>query len=101
MEKIQYILNYTFEFSDQVHISVKAILVIIFAFIIANLLLKLIRKLINKQLEEEDKGKFKTVFSFIRYLVYIFVIIIALESSGVNVSVLLAGSAAVFFSNEN
>lgn len=95
MEKIQNILNYTFEFSDQVHISVKAILALIFAFVIANLLLKLIRKLINKQLEEEDKGKFKTVFSFVKYFVYVLVIIIALESSGVNVSVLLAGSAAL------
>jgi len=93
--KIRSILNYTFEFSDEVHISVKVILLIVVAFIIANLLLKLIRKLINKQLEEEDKGKFKTVFSFIKYLVYVFVMIVALESSGVNISVLLAGSAAL------
>lgn len=95
MGKIRSILNYTFEFSDEVHISVKVILLIVVAFIIANLLLKLIRKLINKQLEEEDKGKFKTVFSFIKYLVYVFVMIVALESSGVNISVLLAGSAAL------
>jgi len=95
VEKIRNILNYTFEFSDEVHISVKAILLIVVTFIIANVVLKLIRKLVNKQLEEEDKGKFKTVFSFIKYLVYVFVIIISLESSGVNVSVLLAGSAAL------
>ena len=95
MEKIQEILNYTFEFSDQIHVSVKAILVIVFAFFITNNLLRFIRKIINKRLEEGDKGKFKTVFTFLRYFIYIFVIIIALESSGIEVSVLLAGSAAL------
>ncbi|MFD1294633.1 mechanosensitive ion channel family protein [Lutibacter holmesii] len=95
MGKINSILNYTFEFSDQVHISVKAILVVIFAFFITNNLLRLIRKIINKRLEENDKGKFKTVFTFLRYFIYVFVIIITLESSGIEVSVLLAGSAAL------
>ena len=95
MEKIQNILNYSFEFSDQVHISVKAMLVVILAFFITNNLLRFIRKMINKRLEDGDKGKFKTVFTFLRYFIYIFVIIITLESSGIEVSVLLAGSAAL------
>lgn len=95
MNKIQDILNYTFEFTDQIHISVKAILVVALAFFITNNVLKLIRKIINRQLEEGDKGKFKTVFTFLRYFIYVLVIIIALESSGVQVSVLLAGSAAL------
>ena len=95
MKKIQDILNYSFEFSDQIQVSVKAILVIVLAFFITNNLLRFIRKIINKRLEEGDKGKFKTVFTFLRYFIYIFVIIIALESSGIEVSVLLAGSAAL------
>lgn len=95
MNKIREILNYSFELTENIHISVKVLLVLIFAFIITNTLLRITRKLINKQLEEEDKGKFKTVFSFVKYFVYVLVIIIALESSGVNVSVILAGSAAL------
>ena len=95
MEKLRDILNYSFHFSDAIYISVKTILVLTIAFIVTNLLLRLIRKIVNRKLEEEDRGKFKSIFSFLKYFVYIFVIIIALQSSGVEVSVLLAGSAAL------
>lgn len=95
MEKINEILNYSILFSDTISINVKSILVLILAFVVANFFLKLVRKIINKRLQEGDKGKFSTVFSFLKYFLYVFVIIIALESSGVNVSVLLAGSAAL------
>lgn len=95
MEKLGNLFNYTFQISEKTHISVKEIIFLIVAFILTNLLLKLIRKLVNKRLEDEDKGKFKTVFSFLKYFIYIIVIIIALESLGVQVSVLLAGSAAL------
>lgn len=57
--------------------------------------MKLIRRLVNKRLAEEDKGKFSSVFSFLKYFVYILVFIITLQSSGIEVSVLLAGSAAL------
>ncbi|SNR52134.1 Mechanosensitive ion channel [Lutibacter agarilyticus] len=95
MNKINEFLNYTFDFTDQVHISVKAMLVVALAFFITNNILKFSRKIINKRLEEGDKGKFKTVFTFLKYFIYVLVIIIALESSGIQVSVLLAGSAAL------
>jgi small-conductance mechanosensitive channel len=95
VNKINEFLNYTFDFTEQVHISVKAILVIALAFFITNNVLKFSRKIINKRLEEGDKGKFKTVFTFLKYFIYVLVIIIALESSGIEVSVLLAGSAAL------
>jgi len=49
----------------------------------------------NKKLEESDKGKFSSVFSFLKYFVYIIVFVIALEASGINVSVIIAGSAAL------
>ncbi len=95
MEKISNLLNYTFQLSESIHISVKTILVLIVAFFITSILLKVARRLINKRLEEEDRGKFKSIFSFLKYFIYLLVIIIALESSGIEVSVLLAGSAAL------
>ncbi|NOR27761.1 MAG: mechanosensitive ion channel [Lutibacter sp.] len=95
MEKLRSLLNYTFQLSENIHISVKTILVLIIAFFITSVLLKVARRIINKQLEEEDKGKFKSIFSFLKYFIYLLVIIIALESSGIQVSVLLAGSAAL------
>ncbi len=95
METLNELLNYTFKLSENIHISIKTILVIIVAFIFTSILLKVARRLINKKLEEDDRGKFKSIFSFLKYFIYLFVIIIALESSGIQVSVLLAGSAAL------
>lgn len=95
MEKLNEILNFSFQISDKIHVSIKAIIILIFAFIITNIFLKLIRKVINRRLEEEDRDKFKTVFSFLKYFIYIIVIIVAMQSLGVEVGVLLAGSAAL------
>ncbi|WP_245949316.1 mechanosensitive ion channel family protein [Lutibacter citreus] len=95
MENLSKILNYRLIDSEQIIITVKALLILIIAFILINISLKLLRKLINKRLEEEDKGKFRTVISFLKYVLYVFVIIVVLESSGANVSVILAGSAAL------
>lgn len=95
MKQLKEFLEFSFEISDKVHIDVKTVLFLIFILLMTNFFLKIVRKIVNKNLNEEDKGKFKAIFTFLRYFVYIIVIIIGLESSGVEVGVLLAGSAAL------
>jgi small-conductance mechanosensitive channel len=95
MNKIKNFLNYSFEISDKIHLDVKTILFLVFILLLTNFLLKMVRKVVTKRLDEEDKGKFKVIFSFLKYFIYIIVIITALESSGIQVGVLLAGSAAL------
>ena len=95
MEKLNEFLNYSFKIGESIHIDVRTILIIIFIMILTNLLLKLVRKLVNSKLDEGNKGKFKSVFSFLKYFIYILVFIVALESSGIKMSILLAGSAAL------
>jgi small-conductance mechanosensitive channel len=95
MENLRNFLNYSISFSDQIKVSIKQILVLIFIFFITSYLLKLIKKITNKKLDEEDKNKFNALFSFIKYFIYILVTIIALDSLGIKISVLLAGSAAL------
>ncbi|MGV6845089.1 MAG: mechanosensitive ion channel family protein [Lutibacter sp.] len=95
MNKIYDILNYTINISGDVKISVKGILILIFLFILTNYFLKGLKKFTNKRLDEEDKEKFNALFSFVKYFVYILVTIIALDSFGIKISVLLAGSAAL------
>ncbi len=80
----------------RIHITIGTVLLIIISFIIANYVLKLIRKLISAKLPEEDKNKFTSIFTFLRYLVYILVIIGVLKGSGVDVTVFLTASAALF-----
>lgn len=95
MKQLKEFLNYSFEISDKIHIDVKTVLFLIFLLLITNFLLKLVKKIVNKRLDEVDKGKFKAIFAFLQYFIYIVVSIIGLESAGIEVSVLLAGSAAL------
>jgi len=95
MDKFRDFLNYSFELTDKIHIDVKTILFLLFILVLTNTILKITKKVFKKRLNDEDKDKFTGVFNFLQYFIYIIVIIIGLESSGVQVSVLLAGSAAL------
>ncbi|NLP56705.1 mechanosensitive ion channel family protein [Lutibacter sp. B1] len=95
LKKILDILNHSYPITDSVSITIKMVLILIVIFIATSFFLKLFRKIVNRRLEAEDKDKFRSIFSFLKYFVYTIVIIIALESLGVQVSVLLAGSAAL------
>lgn len=97
MNKIREFLNlelYKSE-SEDIHIRVQTIFFVILVFLLTGFVLKVIKKIVNRKLEEEDKDKFKAIYSFIKYFVYTIVLVIALESSGIQLSVLLAGSAAL------
>jgi small-conductance mechanosensitive channel len=51
---------------------------------------------VSRNLPEDDKKKFHSIFAFLKYLVYIIVIVIVMSASGVNVTVFLTASAALF-----
>lgn len=95
MESINDFLNYDFKFSESVHISVKMILVVLIVFILTAIILKGIKKLATRKLPEEDKLKFTSVFSFARYFIYLVVVFITMQNMGVQMSAILAASAAL------
>lgn len=103
MEEIQRIfsgikefLSYKLTYGDDIHITVGTILTIIVAIVAVTYILKLVHKLIASKLPEEDKNKFESIFVFLKYLFYILVVVTILQSSGVNLTVLLTASAALF-----
>jgi len=95
MEKIKEFFNYTFSFGEKVQISVLAILMLIIAFIVTAFLLKVLRKFITRKLPENDKVKFVSVFSYLKWLVYIIIFLITMHTAGVNVTAIFAASAAL------
>jgi len=95
MEDIHKFLNYTFELSDSVKISVKTILVVIAALMITSIVLRLIRKLISRKLPKEDKIKFISIFNYLRWIIYTVIFLVTLQSSGVNLTAILAASTAL------
>jgi len=96
---IKEFLNWGIHFDsgeEKIHITVGTFLLIIISFIIVNRLLRLSRKLVSKKLPEDDRNKFNSIFTFLRYLIYILVVIAILSASGVDVTVFLTASAALF-----
>lgn len=103
MERIRSIFRSVSDFlrwkiydSDTIHITIGTLLTIIIAVIIVTYLLRFINKLVSRKLPEEDKNKFESIFGFIKYLFYLLVVVTILHSSGVNLTVLLTASAALF-----
>ena len=95
MEKIIDFLNYQITFSKDIHISVKAILVALLAILISSFLLKLMRKLITRKLPDNDKAKFISVFSYLKWVIYLIIFLVAMHNAGVNVTAIFAASAAL------
>jgi small-conductance mechanosensitive channel len=95
MEKLKNFLNYSFNYNDHISISVKSLLILFVVILLVSFLLKLFRKYVQKKLQEQDQNKFDTVFSFAKWLLYIIIFLITLQSSGVEITALFAASAAL------
>lgn len=95
MEKLNKILDYTFNISNDISINIRAIFILIIVLIIASILFNFFKKIVTKRLQSDDVNKFDTVFSFASWLMYIIIFLITLSSSGVNVTAIFAASAAL------
>lgn len=103
MEKLKNLLitlNNIWDFNivngDTVKISIGTVISLILVIFVINLLLKIIRKVMDKRLDESDRFKFVSVYSFLRYLFYLLAIVTILHTSGIDLTVFLTASAALF-----
>jgi small-conductance mechanosensitive channel len=95
MEKIRDFLKLSFHLTEEVEISVRDILILIVVLAIASVILGIIRKLITRRMPREDKRKFKVVFSYGKWIIYVIIVLITFHSVGVNVTGIFAASAAL------
>ncbi len=95
MKKLNTILNYTFEYNSHISISIKSLLILTAIILLTSFLLKIFKKYINIKLEDHDKNKFDTVFSFGKWLLYIIIFLVTLQSSGVEITAIFAASTAL------
>ncbi len=74
------------------------LLLILGILVITKIVIALTRKLIFKKWKSKkaDLGKRHSLFNILRYLLWVIAISIALESAGVNLTILIASSAALF-----
>lgn len=87
----------SFESGDNViRITVGLVLLTIVVFFITSAVLRGTRMFLTRKMEEADKNKFISIFRFIKYLAYLIVVIIILSSAGIDITILLTASAALF-----
>ncbi|WP_452598498.1 mechanosensitive ion channel family protein [Pontimicrobium sp. MEBiC01747] len=96
LEKIKSFLAYSFEPTKDIKITISAILILLTTLVITHFILRFIRQIASRKLNEYDRNRFKTVFTFVKYIIFSIVIIGTLDASGVEVTTLLAASTAFF-----
>ncbi len=95
MEKINQFLNYTFYFTENINISIKAIIVVVIALVLTSVFLRVFRKLITRKLPQNDKVIFISFFSYVKWIIYLIIFLVTLHTGGVNVTAIFAASAAL------
>lgn len=96
LESIKHFFNFKLIDTDKVDITVLTVVFLVTALFLTGFILKFIRKFVTRKLPQEDKNKFISVFQFVKYLVYILVVMFTLHSSGINMNIFLTASAALF-----
>jgi len=89
-------LNKEYFITDSIKFSIVSILFVTMIFLLTYFLLKVVKKIATKKLDEERKLKFKSVFSFLNYFVYVVVALITFQNFGIELTGIFAASAALF-----
>lgn len=80
---------------ETISITVGFVLIIIGLLLITRLGLNWLKRIVTRKLKNEDKAKFVTVFSFARWVVYVVIFLVVVDSIGVNITAIFAASAAL------
>ncbi|QLG46258.1 mechanosensitive ion channel family protein [Costertonia aggregata] len=84
------------EGEKSIHITIGLLLLLAAAFIMTSFVLKWLRHLFTRKMDSEDKLKFISVFKFIRYVAYLAAILVTMSAAGIDITILLTASAALF-----
>lgn len=95
MKELLKALNKSYHITDKIAISAMDVIILLLVLLIASLVLRLIRKLITRNMPREDKRKFKVVFSYAQWFIYVVIVLITFHTLGVNVTGIFAASAAL------
>lgn len=95
MREITEFFNYKMHLTSEIVITPKAVLIIFSVFFTTYLFLKFFKKIALRTLNNETRSKFRSIFTFLNYSIYLIVILITLDTVGVNVTAIFAASAAL------
>jgi len=96
---IKQFLNLGFHYGQgtkRIDVTIGLLLLLTLSFIITSFFLKWVRTFFTRKMETEDKLKFVSIFKFIKYVVYIVVILFTMSTAGIDITILITASAALF-----
>ncbi len=76
-------------------LTVRLLLFVVFVLLLTSYILKLFKRIITHKLESDNKLKFESIFSFLKYFIYIIVFFGTLDSIGFDITAIFAASAAI------
>ncbi|MFX0558113.1 mechanosensitive ion channel family protein [Maribacter sp. CXY002] len=84
------------EGEKSINITVGILLLLTVAFMVTSFILRWIRNFFTRKMQADDKLKFVSIFKFIKYVVYIVVILLTMSAAGIDITILITASAALF-----
>ncbi len=82
--------------SGKFYLSTWMIIVAVLAILTTTLILRLFKHFFTRKMSQVDKLKFQSIFKYFNYVVYIIVVAVILNSSGVKITAFLTAGAALF-----
>jgi small-conductance mechanosensitive channel len=95
MKELFKILTEQYQLTDSVSVRIMDLIILTLVLAVASLLLRIVRKIASRNLPYDDKKKFKVVFGYARWLIYVIIMLITFHSLGINVTGVFAASAAL------
>ena len=95
MNRLIEFFNYPISLGGYISFSVSSLLLFLFVFLATKYLLRFATRILLKRLDEDAQYKFKSIFTFFNYFIYVVVILITFDTIGVDVTAIFAASAAL------
>ncbi len=95
MKELFDFLRKEYHITDSISLSMMDLVILTAVFTIATIFMRMVLKLLSRNLPYDDKRKFKVVFGYARWFVYVIILLITFHSLGIPVTGIFAASAAL------
>jgi len=80
----------------KVDITIGLVLLLTISLLLTKYLLNSTRRLITRKMDGEDRLKFVTIFKYVKYVIYVVVVLLTVDAAGIDITILITASAALF-----
>ncbi|MGB5188975.1 mechanosensitive ion channel family protein [Robiginitalea sp.] len=98
-QSIQEFLNTGIHLGDSnngIHLTFGLLILVSLALLATKFLMNWTRVFFTRKMDTDDKLKFITIFKYVKYLIYVGVILLTMSSAGIDITLLITASAALF-----